>query len=143
MTVIRRITPKNKLEKSPSEGQDQPAQQEKSQTKDEEKIVVARSGSGRSRSQEVKTVKIESTENKEGNFARRSGMRLKKACSFCTQKSEPRYWDSVVLRRFLSDRGRIFPRIKSGACAKHQRLVSREIKRARHLALLPFTLRVN
>lgn len=66
----------------------------------------------------------------------------KKFCYFCKFKSEPKYWDTSALRKYLSDRGRIFPRGRYGSCAKHQRRISREIKRARHLALLPFTARI-
>jgi|SRR3990167_946414 len=69
----------------------------------------------------------------------RRGVRTKKACHFCKNKLEPRYWDAAALRKFTSDRGRILPRGRSGACAKHQRRISREIKRARLLALLPFS----
>jgi small subunit ribosomal protein S18 len=49
------------------------------------------------------------------------------------------YKDPGKLRRFLSDRGRIEPRRKLGTCAKHQRALSQALKRARHLALLPYT----
>lgn len=73
----------------------------------------------------------------------KSAGRSKKVCFFCQSKTEPRYSDAASLRRYLSDRGRINPRGRSGACSKHQRRVSREIKRARHLALLPFTLMVH
>jgi small subunit ribosomal protein S18 len=48
------------------------------------------------------------------------------------------YKDSDSLRRFTTERGKILPRRITGTCAKHQRLVAREIKRARSLALLPF-----
>lgn len=66
----------------------------------------------------------------------------KKYCQFCRFSQEPRYWEANALRRFVSDRGRIIARARTGTCSKHQRRVSREIKRARHLALLPFTVRV-
>jgi small subunit ribosomal protein S18 len=49
------------------------------------------------------------------------------------------YKDFNFLRRFVSDRGRIESRRKSGSCAKHQRALAQAIKRARHLALLPYT----
>lgn len=65
---------------------------------------------------------------------------VKKKCAGC--KNEPRYWDAMTLRRSLSDRGRIYPRTRTGCCAKHQRKLTREVKRARHLALLPFTVKV-
>ncbi|OIP57393.1 MAG: 30S ribosomal protein S18 [Candidatus Levybacteria bacterium CG_4_10_14_0_2_um_filter_36_16] len=64
-----------------------------------------------------------------------------KACFFCKEKKEPSFLTSEVLSRFTSERGKIHPRSKSGACAKHQRRVTIEIKRARYLALLPFVVR--
>ncbi len=66
----------------------------------------------------------------------------KRVCVFCTNKTEPDYKDVSVLRRLLSDRGRIINRGKTGTCAKHQRTASTEIKRARHLALLPFVAKI-
>lgn len=64
----------------------------------------------------------------------------RKVCSFCVSKvGELDYKDVALLRRYLSDRGRIEPRRKTGACAKHQRRLSVALKRSRHLALLPFT----
>lgn len=68
--------------------------------------------------------------------------RTKKVCVFCKGKSEPIYTDSMTLMRYLSDRGRIVPKLRSGVCSKHQRSVAREIKRARHLALLPFVVKI-
>ena len=63
----------------------------------------------------------------------------KKVCSFCVDKIDYiDYKDSVKLRRFLSERGKILPRRTTGTCAKHQRQLTTAIKRARHLALLPF-----
>ena len=64
----------------------------------------------------------------------------RKVCMFCVEKAkEIDYKDSGRLRRFISDRGKIEPRRKTGTCAKHQRRLSTALKRARHLALLPFT----
>ena len=64
----------------------------------------------------------------------------KKVCQFCADKSEHiDYKDTAKLRRFLSERGKILPRRISGNCAKHQRQVTVAIKRARNIALLPFT----
>jgi len=48
------------------------------------------------------------------------------------------YKESAKLRRYISDRGKIEPRRKTGTCAKHQRALAEAIKRARHLALLPY-----
>ncbi len=59
---------------------------------------------------------------------------------FCVDKvDEVDYKDVGRLRRFLSERGKIEPRRKTGTCAKHQRSLNTALKRARHLALLPFT----
>jgi len=63
----------------------------------------------------------------------------RKVCPFCRDKvKEINYKDPVQLRPFISDRGKIQPRRKTGTCAKHQRLLAVAIKRARHLALLPY-----
>jgi len=64
----------------------------------------------------------------------------KKACSFCANKDLAiDYKDAAMLRRYVSDRGKIEPRRRSGACARHQRALAAAIKRARFLALLPYT----
>jgi small subunit ribosomal protein S18 len=61
-------------------------------------------------------------------------------CQFCVDKiKEVDYKDLVRLRRFLSERGKIEPRRKTGTCAAHQRSLNVALKRARQLALLPFT----
>ena len=63
----------------------------------------------------------------------------RKVCFFCRDKVQYiDYKDPAKLRPYISDRGKISPRRKSGACAKHQRALATSIKRARHLALLPF-----
>ncbi len=72
----------------------------------------------------------------------KSAIQPKRKCSFCVAKSEPSYTDVTALRRFMTDRARIIAREKSGICAKHQRRVTKEVKHARHLSLLPFTPRV-
>jgi small subunit ribosomal protein S18 len=64
-----------------------------------------------------------------------------KKCSFCTDQKNPHFADVSVLYRFLSDRGKIFGRARSGLCATHQRKLTHSIKHARHLALLPFIIR--
>ena len=64
----------------------------------------------------------------------------RKVCSFCVDKVEHiDYKDVAKLRRFITERGKILPRRISGNCAKHQRQVTVAIKRARNIALLPFT----
>jgi small subunit ribosomal protein S18 len=69
-----------------------------------------------------------------GRFGRR------RVCSFCVDKVESiDYKEPAKLRRYVSDRGKIEPRRKTGTCARHQRMLTMALKRARHVALLPFT----
>jgi small subunit ribosomal protein S18 len=69
---------------------------------------------------------------------RRGGRR--RVCRFCADKALTiDYKDSQALRYFITDRGKIVPRRTSGACAKHQRAITTAVKRARVIALLPFT----
>jgi small subunit ribosomal protein S18 len=64
----------------------------------------------------------------------------KKVCAFCSERARfVDYKDSNRLRRFVSERGKILPRRVTGTCAKHQRMLAVAIKRARELALLPYT----
>jgi small subunit ribosomal protein S18 len=61
-------------------------------------------------------------------------------CQFCADKNITiDYKQAEQLRRFITDDGKIRPRRQTGTCAKHQRELARAIKRARHMALLPFT----
>ena len=63
----------------------------------------------------------------------------KKVCNFCVDKATSiDFKDSAKLRRYISERGKILPRRTTGTCAKHQRQLTTAIKRARHVALLPF-----
>jgi small subunit ribosomal protein S18 len=63
----------------------------------------------------------------------------KKVCSFCQDKNLPiDYKRPDILERFVTDRGKILPRRVTGTCSRHQRVIAREIKRARIIALLPF-----
>lgn len=71
---------------------------------------------------------------------RMGARRRKKVCVFCVDKVENiDYKDTSKLRRFISERAKILPRRVTGTCAHHQRDLTSAIKRARHLALLPFT----
>ena len=66
-------------------------------------------------------------------------MPKRKFCAFCSDKGEAiDYKESSKLRRYISGRGKIEPRRRTGTCAKHQRALAVAIKRARHLALLPY-----
>jgi len=74
-----------------------------------------------------------------GEYARKYPPR-RKVCTFCVDKvSYIDYKDISRLRRHLSERGKIEPRRKTGTCAKHQRALAVALKRARHVALLPYT----
>ena len=65
----------------------------------------------------------------------------RKVCPFCVDKSRKLdYKEADMLRRFISDRGKMEARHRTGVCAKHQRLLSKAIKQARYLALLPYTV---
>jgi small subunit ribosomal protein S18 len=67
-------------------------------------------------------------------------MPRRKVCGFCVDNiGEVDYKDIARLRRHISERGKIEPRRKAGTCAKHQRSLTVAIKRARHIALLPYT----
>lgn len=66
----------------------------------------------------------------------------KKVCNFCVDKVENiDYKDIDMLKKYVSDKGKILPRRVTGACAKHQRKITVAIKRARTIALLPFTVK--
>lgn len=70
---------------------------------------------------------------------RRGGIRRKKVCQFCADKTEDiDYKDIEKLRKYITERGKILPKRITGTCAKHQRAVTTAIKRARQIALLPY-----
>ncbi|MDO5388835.1 MAG: 30S ribosomal protein S18 [Clostridia bacterium] len=70
---------------------------------------------------------------------KKRGRRKKKVCIFCVEKSNSiDYKDVAKLRKFVSERGKILPRRITGNCAKHQRLLTAAIKRARHVALMAY-----
>ena len=67
--------------------------------------------------------------------------RKKKVCAFCGENAQPAdYKDVATLKKYISERGKILPRRITGTCAKHQRTVTTAVKRARHIALLPYTV---
>ena len=77
---------------------------------------------------------------RENRAPRGAGRKRRKVCQFCVDKCEYiDYKDVAKLRRFISERGKILPRRVTGTCAHHQRALTVAIKRARHLALLPYT----
>ena len=84
-----------------------------------------------------KEVSIVRDSRRPGGKMRRS---KRKVCAFCVDKAESiDYKDINKLRKYVTERGKILPRRISGTCAKHQRELTASIKRARNIALLPFT----
>ena len=64
----------------------------------------------------------------------------KKVCVLCSDKNfELDYKNAEQLKKFINDKGKILPRRATGACAKHQRAITLAVKRARHIAILPYT----
>jgi small subunit ribosomal protein S18 len=70
---------------------------------------------------------------------RRRFTRRPRVCQFCADKSIVIEYKKIdLLKRYVTEEGKIRPRRETGACAKHQRAVARAVKQARHMALLPF-----
>jgi small subunit ribosomal protein S18 len=67
------------------------------------------------------------------------GRKRRKVCTFCAEKIDIiDYKDAAKLRRYISERSKILPRRMTGTCTAHQRELTEAVKRARHIALLPF-----
>ena len=85
--------------------------------------------------------KSEKGDRSDAPMKRRGGRRKRKVCVFCGENnSEIDYKDVNKLKRYVSERGKILPRRITGNCAKHQRALTVAVKRARHVALMPYTL---
>ena len=80
-----------------------------------------------------KTEKTDSPMRKKGGMRRR-----KKVCVFCGKDNVIDYKDTAKLKKYVSERGKILPRRITGTCAKHQRALTVAMKRARHVALMPY-----
>ena len=80
-----------------------------------------------------KTEKTDSPMRKKGGMRRR-----KEVCVFCGKDNVIDYKDTAKLKKYVSERGKILPRRITGTCAKHQRALTVAIKRARHVALMPY-----
>jgi small subunit ribosomal protein S18 len=77
--------------------------------------------------------------SKKRNAAKKERRPKRKICNFCADKiADINYKDVARLRKYISERGKILPRRISGSCAKHQRLLTVAVKRARVIAFLPF-----
>ena len=81
--------------------------------------------------------------NERGDAPRKraGGMRRrKKVCVVCGKDNTIDYKDTAKLKKYVSERGKILPRRITGTCAKHQRALTVAVKRARHVALMPYTV---
>lgn len=72
---------------------------------------------------------------------RRKMQEAPKECPFCANKTNPDFMEYEVLKKFISERGKINSRQRTGVCSKHQRKLTTAVKRARLLAFLPFIVR--
>ena len=84
--------------------------------------------------------KNEKGEKSEAPAKRRPIRRRKKVCVFCGEDKEISYKDVNKLKRYTSERGKILPRRVTGTSAKYQRMLAVAIKRARQMALIPYTI---
>lgn len=88
---------------------------------------------------ETKETKSERPAQSAAKPVQKGNRKRKKVCAFCADKIDYiDYKDTARLRKYVSERAKILPRRISGTCAKHQRQLTTAIKRARHVALLPY-----
>ena len=87
-------------------------------------------------------VKNEKGDKNDAHMKRRTIRRRKKVCVFCADKENSviDFKDVNKLKRYVSERGKILPRRITGNCAKHQRALTVAVKRARHIALMPYSM---
>ena len=87
---------------------------------------------------------FQKTEGKEGARPRKMAgnfHRKRKVCAFCSEKAAPvDYKDVATLKKYISERGKLLPRRVTGTCSLHQKDITTAVKRARHLALLPYVV---
>jgi small subunit ribosomal protein S18 len=84
---------------------------------------------------------LDRVDDKRGGKGARGAAPRRKMCRFCAETATMiDYKNPQLLRSFITDRGKMVPRRISGTCAKHQRAISLAIRRARTLALMPFTV---
>lgn len=80
----------------------------------------------------------ETQERTYNSYRKRTPRKRRKVCIFCGKDNVVDYKNTAQLKKFVSERGKILPRRFTGNCAKHQREITLAIKRARHLALMPY-----
>jgi len=66
---------------------------------------------------------------------------VNKNCPFCETKIDPDYKDTQTLFKYMTERGKLMSKARTGVCSKHQRILTAEAKVSRHVALLPFVVR--
>lgn len=88
-----------------------------------------------------KNMAYNKAEKPDSSMKRRAPRRRKKVCVFCGENNGViDYKNVAMLKKYVSERGKILPRRITGTCAKHQRAMTVAIKRARHIALMPYTV---
>ena len=88
-----------------------------------------------------KNMAYNKAEKTDSSMKRRAPRRRKKVCVFCGENNGViDYKNVAMLKKYVSERGKILPRRITGTCAKHQRAMTVAIKRARHIALMPYTV---
>lgn len=120
------------------ETKDEMIKEEESQEPEEKEEVDE---SSQEKKETEPSVEIEDTAPKvrTDTFRQKRTYFRKKVCKLCLKKAQSvDYKDVELLKRFITERGKILPRRITGTCARHQRMLSRAIKRARMIALLPF-----
>ena len=80
----------------------------------------------------------ENREREDAPVRKRVPRRRRKVCVFCGKDNVIDYKDAAKLKRYVSERGKILPRRVTGNCAKHQRAITVAVKRARHVAIMPY-----
>lgn len=94
-------------------------------------------------SEEIKEVVAQPEENKKTvekkKFFKQHSKNKKKVCAFCEDKKPIDYKDVNRLRKYVTEKGKIIPSRQTGTCARHQRELTVAVKRARNIALLPFS----
>lgn len=89
--------------------------------------------------EEVVVEKTQEQQPVEKEFKKGRRTQKRKVCAFCTDKVAIDYKDVARLRKYITEKGKILPRRQTGTCAKHQRELANAIKRARYMALIPYT----
>jgi len=88
---------------------------------------------------ENEEVKVQEQQPVEKEFKKVRRQPKRKVCAFCVDKITIDYKDVARLRKYITEKGKILPRRQTGTCAKHQREIANAIKRARYMALIPYS----